>query len=348
MRHTAIAVLVLLAALPWNASSARGDEFVVAGWNLENLFDTADDPNVEGDEEYTPGSVKHWTKKRLNIKLRNQAGIISKMNCGKGPDILGLCEVENRKVLEMLIKRLKPLGRKYEIVHKDSPSARGIDCAILYDSAVFSLVDSRFHFVKAGHTRDIVEAKLRRNDRELYVFMHHWPSRYNEPPARFQAADTARKRIDEILAADPKADLIHLGDFNDEPADVSIRDHLRALSTAEYLPPGSLFDTTAPIASANEGTIVYNNKWQLFDHIIVSAGMLDDDGFQWKNGSSQRVDYPELLYQPKYSGVIARPSTTYSSDEYHKKGYSDHLPISCIIEQQAAAGVSDPGEFGRP
>jgi endonuclease/exonuclease/phosphatase family metal-dependent hydrolase len=333
MRGSTIAVLSLLTLAPFESPAARGDEFAVAGWNVENLFDTADDPKVEGDEEYTPSSKKRWTKERLAIKLKNQAAIIRKMNGGKGPDIIGLCEIENRKVLEMLIERLKPLGRKYEIVHKDSPSARGIDCAILYDSAVFSLADSKHHFVKAGHTRDIVEAKLRRDGSDLYVFMNHWPSRHNEPPARITAADTARKRIDEILATDPKADIILLGDFNDEPMDVSVRDHLRAASTAVNLPAGALLDTTAPITEANKGTIVYKNKWQLFDHVIVSAGMLDDQGFRWKKGSSERIEYPELFYQPPYPGVIARPSTSYSGDEFHKTGYSDHLPVACVIVQ---------------
>jgi endonuclease/exonuclease/phosphatase family metal-dependent hydrolase len=333
MIRTTLAALLLFAIASLSPHSARGDEFVVAGWNLENLFDTADDPEVEGDEEFTPSSQKRWTKERLEIKLGNQARIISKMNRGKGPDILGVCEVENRKVLEMLLAKLTPLGRKYEIVHQDSPSGRGIDCAIVFDSAVFSLADSQFHHVKAGRTRDIVEAKLRRNDCDLYVFMDHWPSRHNDPPARIRAADTARQRIDEILAADPKADIILLGDLNDEPLDESVRDHLRAANTPEDLAPGTLFNTTAAISEANKGTIVYDNKWQLFDHIIVSPGLLDDAGFHWKKGSSKRIDYPELFYQPPYPGVIARPSTTYSRDEFHKNGYSDHLPVNCVLVQ---------------
>ena len=234
----------------------------------------------------------------------------------------------------MLVEHLKPLGRKYEIVHKDSPSERGIDCAIIFDGAVFTLADSKFHHVDAENTRDIVEAKLHRKDNDLYVFMDHWPSRHHEESFRNKAADTARKRIDEILAADAKADIILLGDFNDESTDESIRDHLRTATTAENLPAGTLFDTTAAIRAAGKGTFVYKNKWDMLDHIIVSPGLLDPAGFRWKEGSSQTVEFPEQFYQPPYPGIIKRPSTSYSKDTFHKNGYSDHLPLSCTSSNE--------------
>jgi predicted extracellular nuclease len=333
MRRVFLAALLLFAAAHASPARAGGDEFVIASWNLENLFDTADDPNVEGDEEYTPDSKKKWTKERLDTKLANQAAIISKMKDGKGPDVLGVCEIENRKVVEMLVEKLAPLGRKYEIIHKDSPSERGIDCAIIFDSAVFKLADSKFHRVDAGKTRDIVEADLSRHDKTLYVFMDHWPSRHHEPPARAKAGDTARKRLDEIFAADPKSDVVMLGDFNDEPSDPSIKDHLRTVTSAENLPAGTMLDTTAHIKAEGKGTFVYKNKWDQLDHIIVSPGLLDSTGFQWKEGSSQAIEFPELFYQPKYPDAIKRPSTSYTEDMFHKNGYSDHLPLNCVIIQ---------------
>lgn len=332
IRSMFIAAL-LVAFAHAHGSTARAEEFVIASWNLENLFDTADDPKVNGDEEYTPESKKKWTKERLNIKLDNLAAIINKMHDGKGPDVLGVCEIENRKVLELLIDKLHPLGRKYEIVHKDSPSERGIDTAILFDSTVFKLADSKFHHVDADNTRDIVEAKLQRKGNDLYVFMDHWPSRHHDGSYRNKAGDVARKRIDEILATDPKADMVMLGDFNDEPSDESIRDHLRAVTTADNLPAGTLLDTTAHIKAEGKGTFVYENKWDMLDHILVSPGLLDPAGFRWKDGSSQRLEYPELFYQPPYPNALARPSTSYTKNDFHKKGYSDHLPLNCVIEQ---------------
>jgi predicted extracellular nuclease len=308
-------------------------KFYIASWNVENLFDVEDDPNVEMDEEFTPTSPKHWTADRLERKLNNLATIIKKMNDGRGPDVLGLCEVENRKVVEILVEKLAPLGRKYEIVHQDSPSDRGIDCALVYDGNVFGLSDSRFHFVDAQMTRDIVEAKLRHEGADLFVLVNHWPSRNNDEALRIKAASVARTRIDEILSADAKADIVLVGDFNDEPDNVSIKDHLRAAASDSDLPAGSLYDTTAFIRQENKGTFVWDDKWELIDHVIISPGLLDEAGFHWVRGSSQRVEFPELFFHSRRPGAIPRPSRSYTENNFHRDGYSDHLPVSCVIEK---------------
>ncbi len=308
-------------------------EFHIATWNVENLFDLEDDPNVEMDEEFTPTAPKRWTAERLERKLNNLATIIKKMNDGRGPDVLGLCEVENRKVVEMLVDKLASLGRKYEIVHQDSPSDRGIDCALIYDANHFGLSDSQFHFVDAEKTRDIVEAKLRHEGADLFIFVNHWPSRNNDEAQRIKAASVARARLDAILAADDKADVVLMGDFNDEPDNVSIKDHLRAAVSDVDLPPGSLYDTTAFIRQENKGTFVWDDKWELIDHVIISPGLLDEAGFRWVRGSSQRVEFPELFFHSRRPGAIPRPSRSYSDNNFHRDGYSDHLPVSCMLEK---------------
>jgi predicted extracellular nuclease len=328
--------VVLGLVLSLRALAARAGDLCVASWNVENLFDLEDDPSVELDEDFTPQSPKQWTKERLDIKLSNLAKIIGKMNDGRGPDVLGLEEVENRKVVEMLVAKLAPLGRKYQIVHKDSPSDRGIDTALVYDAKVLELADSKFHFVDAEKTRDIIEAKLKRagagdDSAALYVFVNHWPSRNNDEWQRIMAATVLRKRLDEILAADAQADIVMVGDFNDEPDNVSIARFLRASTSPENLADGALYDTTAPIAADGKGTFVYDDQWNLIDHIIVSPGLLDGEGFSWRTGSSQRLEYPELLFHPRWPGAIPRPSKSYSENDFHKDGYSDHLAVVCII-----------------
>ena len=332
LRLTAVTfVFVLIVFL--SLSPSRADEFYVACWNVENLFDLEDDSKVELDEEFTPEGPKQWIAERLERKLKNLATVISKMNGGRGPDVLGLCEVENRKMVERLVEELAPLGRKYEIVHQDSPSDRGIDCALVFDPNVFALADSKFHFVDAERTRDIVEARLRRNEADLFVFVNHWPSRRNDEWQRIKAADVLRKRLDEILAADPKADIVMIGDFNDEPENVSVKDHLRAVAGSENLPPGAMINTMASIRAAGKGTFVWNNTWQLIDQVIISPGLLDRAGYHWKPNSTERIEFPEVLSRPSDAGTIARPLGSYTIDGYQENGYSDHLAVGCVISQ---------------
>ncbi len=329
-----IAVLTLF--LSFQSLATYADDFCVASWNVENLFDLEDDPHVVLDEDFTPESPKKWTQERLDIKLNNLASVIHKLNGGRGPDVLGLCEIENRKVIEMLVAKLASLGRKYEIVHQDSPSDRGIDTALIYDAKVFDLTDSKFHFVDAEKTRDIVEVQLKRvgsgdDTKPLYVFVNHWPSRGNEEWQRIMAATVLRKRLDAILADDPQADIVMVGDFNDEPDNVSIAKFLGAAEVTDNLPVNGVYNTTAYIAAEGKGTFVYQDQWELIDHIIVSSGLLDQEGYSWKPGSTQRVEFKEVFFHPRWSGAIPRPSKSYSDTKFHKDGYSDHLAVFCII-----------------
>jgi endonuclease/exonuclease/phosphatase family metal-dependent hydrolase len=331
MRRLAIALLGISCLIFFRPSVVAAEEFFVAHWNCENLFDTVDDPNVTGDEEFTPDGPKHWTEQHLETKLDNLAKIICKMKDGRGPDVLGLCEIENRRVVEMLVERLGSLGRDYQIVHKDSPSERGIDCALVYDAKVFQLADSKFHRVDAGNTREIVEAKLVNAGVPLFVFVDHWPAQTHDESQRCIAADVLRKRLDEILATDPQADAVAVGDFNEDPDAVALKDHLHAVDSGEKMPAGNVFDTLAPIHAEGKGTFVWNDKWQMLDHILITPGMLDEAGYRWKPGSSHPVDFPELLFHSKREGAIDSPSKSYTKNNFHKDGFSDHLPVGCTI-----------------
>src|SRR4051812_49089761 len=147
MNLSSVLVTVCFAFCLALGPSSRGGQLHVAWWNVENLFDTADDPAVTGDEEFTPDGPKKWDEARLKRKLANLAGVIKKMNGGKGPDVFGVCEVENKSVVERLVTDLADLGRRYRVVHKDSPSERGIDTAIVYDADRLELKDAKFHAV---------------------------------------------------------------------------------------------------------------------------------------------------------------------------------------------------------
>jgi len=165
------------------------------------------------------------------------------------------------------------------------------------------------------------------------VFVNHWPSRNNDESQRITAATVLRKRLDEILTADPKADILLVGDFNDEPDNVSIKDHLRAVATRDTLPAGALYNTSAPIKAANKGSFVWDNDWNLIDQVIISPGLLDDAGYHWKADSTERIEFPEVFYHPSYPDAIPRPSRSYSDNRFHENGYSDHLAAGCVIVQ---------------
>lgn len=326
--------LLSLAVCLLVASSTSAEECFVAFWNVENLFDTVDDPNVEGDEEFTPAGPNKWTEERLAIKLTNLAKVISKMNGGKGPDVLGLAEIENRKVIELLIAKLQPLGRDFKIVHKDSPSGRGIDCGLIYDAKVFELASSKFHHVDAEATRDILEAELKRGGTSLFVFVNHWPARSHTESFRVTAGKTLRTRIDQILAVDSDADILAIGDFNDHPTDEGIKTALGTVAAASDAVGGKLLNTSfSTTPDATNGTYVYKNQWEIIDQVVLSPGLLKAPGFRWKQGSSKPLLLTDdQLFDPS-GPAIPRPNRSYSGPIFHATGISDHMPVGTILER---------------
>ncbi len=173
----------------------------------------------------------------------------------------------------MLIAKLQPLHRNYQIVHQDSPSERGIDCALLYDANRFKDDGKAFHFVDAENTRDILEAKLSMGGRSVYFFVNHWPSRAHDASFRATAAKVLHDRIAQLTAQDPFVDAIAMGDFNDHPVDPSLTTTLGAVGKAQDVTAGKLFNSSfTETPDASTGTYVYDEKWEVLDQIILSPG----------------------------------------------------------------------------
>lgn len=331
-RSLLIAVPLSLAWLHVHTAALHSAEIGLAFWNVENLFDTVDDPKVEGDEEFTPDQPKEWTTTRLELKLRNLVRVINDMNSGKGPTVLGLCEIENRKVLDLLVDRLAKDGRKYGIVHEDSPSYRGIDCALLFDRSKVSLVNSRVLRIQKFRTRDVLEAQLKIDGNTLFVFTNHWPSRRNPEQDRIAVAKVLRNRIDDILKTDSHADIAIIGDLNDTPINRSVGSTLRTWGDPEQLRPGVFFNSIWPVHKSGLGTYVYKNKWDVLDHIILSPGMLDTQGLSWVKDSTQTVSNDYQMFVPDNPSLLARPSRSYLGPRFFGEGYSDHLPVECRLQ----------------
>ena len=204
------------------------DYITIMAWNVQNLFDTKNDPFTQ-DEEFTPYGKKRWNRGVLEIKIQKITKVISLIEGGKGPDILGLCEIENRYVLELLVARLKKWGINYPyIYHRDSEDPRGIDVAII---SKYKARQVKWHPVYRG-SRDILEAKFQIERNDLHIFLNHWRSRLgskkNSEKRRIWAARKCFAKLQKIWKKDKDADIIIMGDFNDNPTNKSLYKYLKA------------------------------------------------------------------------------------------------------------------------
>ncbi|MDD2239760.1 MAG: endonuclease/exonuclease/phosphatase family protein [Kiritimatiellae bacterium] len=339
-RLLGVLIALLLLAL---ASHAAPPAFHVANWNVENLYDTIDDPDNRFDDEFLPNNVTtRWTRARFETKLDNLARVIQAMNRGQGPDLLGLQEVENRYVLDELVKRLT--GKPYGIVHYDSPDPRGIDVALLYNKDLFTLRHSKTHTVRLKwrrQTRDILQATLQdARGQLLHVLVNHWPSRGGgieaSNPDRFAAARVLKRAIDSLTDRDQAAHILVVGDFNDEPNSPSIRAVLDAPpypSRSGYR-PDKLYNLTAAKASQGWGTFFHSfrgrSDWRMYDQIIASGALLDNARIEFDDDSLWILQ-PAFMTESKGRRKGA-PVPSFVSQEYYRGGYSDHFPIGARFD----------------
>ena len=318
-----------------STGSNTKDVYTVAFYNVENLFDYTDNPKGF-DEDYLPDGKYKWTSEKLKIKLSNLAKVISGVGDSDGPEVLGLAEVENRDVLEMLVSQEGLANAGYQIVHFESPDPRGIDCALLYKKGEFELVSSEKLTVKLKDpedpvTRDILYVKgTIRSEDTLHLLVNHWPSRRGgrkeTEPKRLQAASVARKKVDNILAEDPLAKVVVMGDFNDDHFNTSLKERLDA-RTEPSSDPATLFN---PIGNLHDrdtcGTLMFRQKWNLFDMMMLSSGLVNSqNGLSYKMGSGN-IYHPEWMQQPEGNYKDA-PERSFLFGKFRPFGYSDHFPV---------------------
>lgn len=325
-------------ATPLASASATSSRFLVAWWNVENLFDITDDPTQ--DDDFTPSGKYKWTEERLDYKFKQLSVVISDLAESRNymlPDIMGFCEVEHQHLLDTLFQKYLS-AKAYKVVYFESPDPRGIDVGIAYDADKFTLIDSRKHKVAldGGTTRDILEAKFSIKGNVLYVFANHWSSRRGgqeaSEPRRMVAAQTLRNRLDEILTQDSTADVIMLGDLNDEPMNNSVSKTLRAVGDLNRVltsSDGTLYNFMA--AYEGIGTYFYQNHWERIDHAIVTKGLLDNRSFSVVPNSFTAFYKPYMFERDKDGKPTEKPFRTYAGQRY-LGGYADHLPILLELE----------------
>ena len=303
----------------------------VGFWNVENLFDLENDP-VKNDDEFSLGGDKLVTQEILDMKLDHLVEVLKDLDV----DILGLCEVENRKVLDMLNDKYPE--KKYSIIHYESPDSRGIDTALLFDAEKFTVEDSypiEISFNDGDSSRDILYVNGIFGEAELHIFVNHWPSNYSGLERgirrRSVAAVVLRKALDEILIEDENANIIMMGDFNEDPLAKAVQDVLNTTIDREEVAE-NLYQLWNPMAHImgvkGGGTYKYRGIDNVIDQFIVSKGLIDKSGLELNPRSVKVLNKDK--YRQQEGDYAGYPFRFWVGDNL-LGGYSDHMAIQCKL-----------------
>ena len=295
------------------------EPLTVGFWNVENLFDLENNPN-KNDDEFSIGGRKNVDQEIYDLKLKHCSEVLSDLNV----DVLGLCEVENLVVLNDL--NIAYPGRDYRIIHYESPDNRGIDNALLYDPDRFSIISSKPILNKlknGGNTRDILYVEGNYQGRRLHLFVNHWPSNYGgrekSIPKRKSTAELIIKEIEMLQKSDEFAEIILLGDFNENPDEQNIK-LLEKIGLTSLMKP--------MIGKSNIGTYVYRGKDYLYDQIIVNDQLQDDKNLVVVNDSVYILDLSK--YRQQEGNYKHYPFRFWAGNRL-LGGYSDHLAVKVKI-----------------
>ncbi len=344
--HSRFIFLVLV--LPFFCYSQKSGDYrvrILAFYNVENLFDTEND-SLTFDEDYTPNGKNGWTLERYRQKTNSIARVISEIGSEinkASPDIIGLCEVENKQVVEDLIHGPYLQHKNYGIIHFDSPDQRGIDVALLYNKDSFLPTSFASHRLllfnedgERNYTRDQLVVGGLLDDESFHIIVNHWPSRSGgearSKPYRIAAAQLNKKIIDSIIRLDSTAKIVSMGDLNDDPVSDSLKKVLKTKGKEQKLEDGDWFNPMEKLYKKGLGSLAYRDKWNLFDQIFFTGNLVSNDtnGYRfWKAG----VFAPSYLVSGSgpYKGY---PFRTYAGGTY-TGGYSDHFPVYVYLIKKA-------------
>lgn len=319
------------------------NEYRIAFWNVENLFDIENSPRRSDKlQRVLANELTGWTSDVLGRKISQLASIVRQMDQGNGPDILGVCEVENEYVLDLLVSALAPLNRSYRVAHEDMSDGRGIDVAFIYDEGLFTAEDQFSHFiVKRSATRDLFQVNFRTNSGRLLVALgNHWPSRmggeYESEPYRIIAGETLayfHQRIREVQN-DKNVAVLAMGDFNDEPFSRSLVEHALCEQTRDKVTRARsprFLNLMWPILGQRLGTHYYENRPNVLDQFLVSKGLLTGTSkIRVVEKSVEVLRFPEMVG----SGTYPVPIRYGRKSDTNPDGFSDHFPITVRLREQ--------------
>ena len=325
-----------------NLEIEERESFRIVFYNVENLFDVYDDPNTQ-DEEFTPRGLKGWNKVKYEDKLAKISKVMLNIGGWGMPEIIGVCEVENKDVLQDLVNETPLAKFNYQIVHEQSVDERGIDVGLLYDKTRFhylhhEIIRHVFPFDAINATRDILYVKglVKEADDTLHLFVNHWPSRRGglevSEPYRMYVAQRLKHKTDSLFRNNNNANIVIMGDFNDEPSNRSLSEGLAAKGDLAEVKNGDLYNFMYPLKNSKGlGTYKYQTFWNMLDHMIVSEALLDDEGTLRAHENAAQIFMPDWLYMDDEMNTGRRPFRTFGGSIYYQ-GYSDHFPVFLDLE----------------
>ncbi|ATA89288.1 endonuclease [Capnocytophaga stomatis] len=329
--------IFLLMSLKVQAQEKKFMVRTIAFYNVENLFDTINDPR-KFDDDRTPEGADRWTSKIYNDHVQKIAKVISEIGSDvtkQAPDVVGLCEVENENVIVDLINTDYLKKYNYGIVHYDSPDSRGIDVALIYKKNVFKPVSTSKHPLKIydadgkrRYTRDQLLVSGMFDGELMHFIVNHWPSRSGgeavSRPKREAAATLNKKIIDSLLAKNPDAKILSMGDFNDDPTNTSFKKILKTEGKKEKVKSGGLYNPMEEMLKKGIGSLAYQDGWNLFDQIYFTQELLKEDKSTYRYWKAAVFNKSYLANpQGRYKGY---PFRSMSNGNY-TWGYSDHFPV---------------------
>ncbi|MFD2551292.1 endonuclease/exonuclease/phosphatase family protein [Bizionia sediminis] len=348
MKKFKIGALLAFICLTISVNAQEAKKFkihTVAFYNLENLFDTINDPN-KNDEASPIMEMKVNTSTIYKKKVHNMARVLADIGTDtakNSPVIIGVAEVENIKVLEDVVNDPQLFSKDYGVIHYDSPDRRGIDVGLIYQKKYFTPTHSSNHELviiddRSGrrvYTRDqlLVSGKL---DGELiHILVNHWPSRSGgearSRPKRVAAAKLSKKIIDSLQTADPYAKVIIMGDFNDDPTNTSIKDVLGAKKEKEDVALKGIYNPFESLFKMGIGSNAYRDSWSLFDQVLVTQPFLEKDYSSWRLYQAHVFNKNYLVNKKgRYKGY---PFRSFSNGGF-TDGFSDHFPAYIYLIKQ--------------
>jgi hypothetical protein len=337
-------LFVLFLLLVFQASGQKKEYQVacIGFYNFENLFDTLDTENVR-DAEFTPEGSNRYNTKVYYEKLHNLSTVVSKIGTDVTPDglaVLGICEIENRTVLEDFVNQPAIKERNYQIIHYDSKDHRGIDVALIYNPKYFEPKVSCSYPLwtrtsskgDTSYSRSVLLASGIFDGDTMTFLVNHWPSRSGGEKAtahlRVRAAALNKRLIDTVEQSYPGQKVIVMGDLNDDPINKSITQVLKAKKSPKNLKKDEMYNPMCAFYKKGIGTTAYRDAWSLFDQMIFSYAFVNKKygGYQFYKAGIYNERYM-FQKEGQYAGY---PFRTYGGSVY-QGGYSDHFPVYAIL-----------------